>query len=95
MSGDEVQAMAWWLIPITATLLAIAWVTWTARPRRPASPHNTLAAHRRFTEALSPPTPWTPDARQRPKGVEGTQGTQGTDPDFASEASAPEHRRSA
>jgi hypothetical protein len=49
-----VQAMAWWLIPITATLLAVAWVTWTARPKRPADPHSTLAAHRRFTEALSP-----------------------------------------
>jgi hypothetical protein len=52
-----VQAMAWWLVPITATLLAIAWVTWSARPRRPADPHDTLAAHRRFTEALSPATP--------------------------------------
>jgi len=51
-----VQAMAWWLVPITATLLAIAWVTWSARPRRPADPHDTLAAHRRFTEALSPAT---------------------------------------
>jgi len=51
-----VQAMAWWLVPITATLLAIAWVTWSARPRRPADPHDTLAAHRRFTEALSPTT---------------------------------------
>ena len=50
------QAMAWWLVPITATLLAIAWVTWSARPRRPADPHDTLAAHRRFTEALSPAT---------------------------------------
>ncbi|MFL6287545.1 MAG: hypothetical protein ACJ73L_04050 [Actinomycetes bacterium] len=54
------QAMAWWLIPITATLLAVAWVTWSARPRRPADPHETLAAHRRFTEALSPPTPIGP-----------------------------------
>ncbi|HEX5016335.1 MAG TPA: hypothetical protein VFX15_01980 [Actinomycetes bacterium] len=48
------QAMAWWLIPITATLLAVAWVTWTARPRKPADPHHTLAAHRRFTQALQP-----------------------------------------
>jgi hypothetical protein len=53
---DDVQAMAWWLIPIIATLLAVAWVTWTARPRRPADPHETLAAHKRFTEALTPPT---------------------------------------
>jgi len=47
--------MAWWLIPIVATLLAVAWVTWRARPRRPADPHQTLAAHKRFTDALMPP----------------------------------------
>jgi hypothetical protein len=52
--------MAWWLIPITATLLAVAWVSWNSRPRRPADPHDTLAAHRRFTEALTPPTLLTP-----------------------------------
>lgn len=51
------EAMAWWLIPIVATLLAVVWVTWRARPRRPVDPHHSLAAHRRFTEALSPPTP--------------------------------------
>ena len=51
------EAMAWWLIPITATLLAVAWVTWNGRPRRPADPHDTLAAHRRFTEALASPAP--------------------------------------
>ncbi len=49
--------MAWWLIPIVATLLAVMWVSWRARPRRPVDPHHSLAAHRRFTEALSPPTP--------------------------------------
>lgn len=46
------QAMAWWLIPITATLLAVLWVTWVNRPRKPADAHDTLAAHRRFTAAL-------------------------------------------
>jgi len=58
-----VEALAWWLIPITATLLAVGWVTWRNRPRRPADAHETLAAHRRFTAALErteqrdPPTP--------------------------------------
>jgi hypothetical protein len=47
--------MAWWLIPIVATLLAVAWVTWRARPPRRADAHESLAAHRRFTEALSAP----------------------------------------
>ena len=49
------EAMAWWLIPIVATLLAVVWVSWRARPRRRVDPHDSLAAHRRFTEALSPP----------------------------------------
>ena len=49
--------MAWRLIPIVATLLAVVWVTWRARPRRRVDPHESLAAHRRFTEALSPPAP--------------------------------------
>lgn len=51
------DAMLWWLIPITATLLAVAWVSWNGRTRRPADPHDTLAAHRRFTEALASPAP--------------------------------------
>ncbi len=46
------EALAWWLIPITATLLAVVWVTWRNRPRRPADAHETLAAHQRFTAAL-------------------------------------------
>jgi hypothetical protein len=79
-----VQAMAWWLIPITATLLAVAWVTWRARPKPPADPHETLAAHRRFTEALSPPTPLPPAS------------TPGDDsPATPHVPSTPEHRRSA
>lgn len=45
-------AVAWWLIPITATLLAIVWVTWINRPRKPADAHDTLAEHRRFKDAL-------------------------------------------
>lgn len=52
----------WWLIPIIATLLAVVWVTWSGRPRRPADPHQTLAAHRRFTEALANRDPVAPAA---------------------------------
>jgi hypothetical protein len=52
-----VEALAWWLIPIAATLIAVLWVTWVSRPRRPADPHDTLAAHQRFTNALQPDEP--------------------------------------
>lgn len=60
------EAMAWWLIPIVATLLAVAWVTWRARPPRRADPHESLAAHRRFTEALSPSTDQQPTPPAEP-----------------------------
>lgn len=73
--------MLWWLIPITATLLAVAWVSWNGRARRPADPHETLAAHRRFTEALAP----EPEAT-RPADADPAAET--TDP-------APPRRRSA
>jgi len=74
-----VEALAWWLIPITATLLAVLWVAWSGRPRRPADAHVTLAQHRRFTEALSPPVPLP----QRPQ-------TPNDEADYS-----PQHRRSA
>lgn len=75
------DAMLWWLIPITATLLAVAWVSWNGRTRRPADPHDTLAAHRRFTEALASPAPEV----SRPEDAE--------QPDDSDPA--PERRRSA
>lgn len=58
------EALAWWLIPITATLIAVAWVSWRGRPRRPADPHDTLAAHRRFTDALQRSEAPSPSQRQ-------------------------------
>lgn len=64
------EAMLWWLIPITATLLAVAWVAWAGRTRRPADPHQTLAAHRRFTEALATPGPAVADHDDRAAGDE-------------------------
>ena len=44
--------LVWLLIPVGATVLAVAWVMWVNRTRRPADAHDTLAAHQRFTEAL-------------------------------------------
>jgi hypothetical protein len=79
------DAMLWWLIPITATLLAVAWVSWNGRTRRPADPHDTLAAHRRFTEALASPAPEVSRPADPPEGAEQTDDS---DP-------APERRRSA
>jgi hypothetical protein len=65
-----VKALAWWLIPLVATAMAVVWVTWVSRPRRRAGTHESLAEHQRFLAALSQPAPtptptptspeWTP-----------------------------------
>jgi len=47
-----VEALRWWLIPLGATALAVAWVVWVSRPRPPADTHDSLAKHRRFLEAM-------------------------------------------
>jgi hypothetical protein len=50
-----VKALAWWLIPLIATAMAVVWVTWVSRPRRRADTHESLAEHQRFLAALSQP----------------------------------------
>jgi cytochrome c-type biogenesis protein CcmH/NrfF len=63
-----VTALAWWLIPLVATAMAVVWVTWVSRPRRRADTHESLAEHQRFLAALSQPASapapaspeWTP-----------------------------------
>lgn len=57
-----VQAILWWLIPLGATALAIAWVGWMNRPRPPADTHDTVAEHRRFGEAMGRDVPQPPPA---------------------------------
>jgi hypothetical protein len=47
-----VAALAWWLVPLVATLLALGWVTWISRARGPADTHTTLAEHARFRDAM-------------------------------------------
>ncbi len=46
------QAMAWWSVPLVAFVLAIVWVSLANRPRPPADPHDSVAEHQRFTEAM-------------------------------------------
>jgi hypothetical protein len=47
--------LAWLGIPAAATVLAIAWVQWSVRPRGPIETHESLAAHERFKDAMSRP----------------------------------------
>jgi hypothetical protein len=44
--------MAWWSVPLVAFVLAIVWVSVANRPRPPADPHDSVAEHQRFTEAM-------------------------------------------
>jgi len=58
-ASDELTILLWTLgLPTVATLLAIAWVTWSTRERGPAQTHESVAAHERFKKAMAkPPAP--------------------------------------
>jgi hypothetical protein len=49
------QALVWWLVPLAAFLLALAWVSVRNRPRPPADPHESMAEHERFRQAMQSP----------------------------------------
>jgi hypothetical protein len=51
----------WWLIPLVATLAAIAVLSWRARDR-PVDPHDSVAERLRFEQAMKRP----PARRGRP-----------------------------
>lgn len=45
--------LAWLGIPVVAMILATIWVNWSARPRGPQDPRETVAAYERFRAAMS------------------------------------------
>ena len=43
-----------WLLPIVvATVLAALWTAWAARTRKPLKMKDSMAAHRKFVDALA------------------------------------------
>jgi hypothetical protein len=54
------QVLAWLLIPLAATILAIVWVRWRSRAPRPADPEQGMEDMARFREAMSKPLPAMP-----------------------------------
>ena len=46
------DAMLWWIIPIMATLGAMAWVRFSSRERGPVEPEDSMAAHQKFSAAM-------------------------------------------
>ena len=64
------EAMAWWLIPIVATLLAVAWVTWRARPPPSGGPPRVAGGAppvHRGAEPPGGPAGGASDDRTRPR----------------------------
>jgi hypothetical protein len=68
-----VSALAWWLIPLAATVLAVVWAAWRSRPRRPADAHVAMEDMARFRQAMERPMPAGPGGR--PAGLDATGGT--------------------
>lgn len=55
------SALAWWLIPVVATVLAITWAAWRARPERPTEAHDGMESLRRMQSAMERPMPTRDD----------------------------------
>ena len=51
------SALAWWLIPLGATVLAVLAVTLRSRPSRPTTAEDSMARLRRMQQAMERPMP--------------------------------------
>ncbi len=51
------SALAWWLIPIGATILAVAFVMLRSRPSKPQTAEDGMTSLRRMQEAMERPLP--------------------------------------
>ncbi len=49
--------LAWLLVPLGVTVLALLWFGWRARPKGPADAHDGVADMARFREAMARPLP--------------------------------------
>ena len=53
----HVSALAWWLIPIGATVLAVLFVMLRSRPAKPTTAEDAMERLRRMQEAMDRPMP--------------------------------------
>ena len=51
------SALAWWLIPIGATVLAVLFVMLRSRPAKPTTTEDSMERLRRMQEAMERPMP--------------------------------------
>jgi hypothetical protein len=59
----DVSALAWWLIPIGATVLATLFVIFRNRPSRPIRTSEGLSSMRAMRRAMEKPLPMTDPER--------------------------------
>jgi hypothetical protein len=52
-----VSALAWWLIPLIATVLAVLFVMLRSRPAKPTTAEDAMERLRRMQEAMDRPMP--------------------------------------
>jgi hypothetical protein len=52
-----VSALAWWLIPIGATILAVGFVMLRSRPTKPMTAEDGMTSLKRMQEAMERPLP--------------------------------------
>lgn len=67
------SALAWWLIPIGATVLAVLFVMLRARPAKPTTAEDSMASLRRMQRAMERPLPegTVPPSSRTPRDGEG------------------------
>jgi hypothetical protein len=51
------SALAWWLIPLVATVLAVAFVALRSRPAKPTTADDGMDRMRRMQQAMERPMP--------------------------------------
>lgn len=51
------SALAWWLIPLVATVLAVLFVMLRSRPAKPTTAEDSMQRLRRMQEAMERPMP--------------------------------------
>ena len=72
--ASEVSALLWWLIPIGATVLAVAWAMYRARPERPTEAIDGMEHLRRMQLAMERPLPQEAPGKGRRRRMLGRRG---------------------
>jgi len=77
-----VSALAWWLIPLGATVLAVAFVALRSRPSKPTTAEDSMERLRRMQEAMERPMPSQgeeprPSQGEEPKSAQGDESRDG------------------